>query len=883
MSLRKTVLENIQLYPEMIHRWYHSYSILSIVAFPRKNLLIAGTQDSKVLVFDLLTYNLISTITLGTATETNTRSSVLCMCKSEDENYLFTAGADSLVRIWAFDDISRESMVKLVRMVEIATVYTATDIGDIFSIRYLDSFETIVFGCQNASLLYLDNVLQRIKLAQSNNMTNFEKLPHRRYDKFFDSKGPAGGVHKKLPMNATQSEKFVPPVKNKIASILEIPSENIITYAHNGFIYSIYSFKSGSHNGLENSRSSNECIITGGGDGLSRVWLFSKNEGNKIKIHLESEELDNEESVLSQTVEFPFLYCGLSDGYVKIWDLNTKQLVSTLHTPDKTDIFSLSTYKDHVFAINKIGITHFYENQCHHWNPNQGKILSSEIFERKSNNYNKTVSLLTGGNDGSLALWDLSHLAPYISSDRSGSFEHQYVRERSNSWNFTEPAFLNNEKMLETLREFISFQTVSQNIDTAQQLSSRRCATFLQQLFIKFGASQTQLLPVANGSNPVVVAHFTGNSDPLERKKILWYGHYDVISPGDFNLWDTNPFNLTCEDGYMKGRGVSDNKGPLIAAIYSAASLFQENKLLNDIVFVIEGNEETGSEGLKEVCIDYKDSIGPKIDWIFLSNSSWVDQTHPCLNYGLRGVINAELTIWCDGPDRHSGVDGGIHREPITDLINVISKLQDDHGKIAIPNFFSHLSDISQEEKERFQKVLELSNIDENLTLDDLIANWAEPSLSLTTMKTSGPGNITVIPKSTSIGISLRLVPEQTVESVKHKLVSFIEQNFSELQSNNNIRIDIVNEASAWLGDPNNQAYQILREELIAAWDLEPLFVREGGSIPCVRTLETIFSAPAVQIPCGQSTDNAHLDNENLRIKNWSKMAQILCKVFNRL
>ncbi|EDO15431.1 hypothetical protein Kpol_1027p5 [Vanderwaltozyma polyspora DSM 70294] len=869
---------NVLLYPELIHRWNHSYSILSIVPFPSKNLLFAGTQDSKILVFDMPNYNLIKTIRLGSLNDVNTRSSVLCMTRSDDEKYLFSAGADSLVRIWSVGEMNGDSYIQIN---ENATIYTITDIGDIFSIRYLDSLDTLFIGCQNASMLFLDNLQERIKSEDFNSDTDFERLPHRRYDKFFDSNGPGGNLKSKEKIDSPLFSTSSP--ENLINNcILEIPSENIISYAHNGFIYSIYRLQ---HTFLENNDKSivaKEFIITGGGDGLSKLWKVTKDSIGQISVDLDPEFFDNDDSVLSQTFEFPFLYCGLSDGVLKIWDLNTRQLVSTLRTPDPYDIISLSIYHNHVFAINESGITHFYDNKFHNWDPNQGKILSSEVFERKCNVCNKPVSLLTGGNDGSLTLWNLSHLMNIGDSTENKYTEHQCIRERSNSITYYKPAVLDNDSMLDTVRELIAFQTVSQNPDTTQQMDSRRCANHLQQLFVEFGASKTQIFPASTG-NPVVFAQFNGDPDNNNKKRILWYGHYDVIPSGNTNLWNTDPFRLTCENGYMKGRGVSDNKGPLVAAIYAVASLFQQNSLVNDVVFLIEGNEEIGSLGLEDICVKYKDLIGPKVDWIFLSNSTWVDKDHPCLNYGLRGVINAEIQIFSDEPDSHSGLAGGIHMEPVSDLVSIISKLQNEDDYIKIPNFYESIVPLSSDDKERIQKVIEVTTMNRNLTLEDLIANWTMPSLSITSMKTSGPGNITVIPKLASIGVSIRLVPEQSVEKIKTDFINYIEQCFNELKTKNHLKINIVNEASGWLGDPNSTAYRLLKEEVAIAWDMEPLLVREGGSIPCVRTLEMIFDAPAVQIPCGQSTDNAHLDNENLRIRNLSQMASILNKVFNRL
>ncbi|CCE64624.1 hypothetical protein TPHA_0I01180 [Tetrapisispora phaffii CBS 4417] len=874
------------LLPEPIHRWNHFYSILSIVSFPKKNLLVAGTQDSKILVFDLTTYNLMTTKSLGiynNLNETNTRSSVLCMTKARDENYLFTAGSDSLVRIWSIGEAKDDQSPTIN---EEATVYSVSDIGDVFSIRYFDDLDTVLIGCQNASLLYLDDLLVRIKDSSSMAAKNFERLPHRRFDKFFDSVGPTGKSfvspgHPSITHDQHTFDRTVSPI-DSTGCILEIPSSHIISYAHNGFIYSIEELDlPHMANKVHGEYTYTAHMVTGGGDCLSKVWSMSKT-ANGVIVTLTSETMDNEESVISQAFEYPFLYCGLSDGLIKIWDISTKQLVSTLKAEGDTDIISIAVYNDHIYAFNESGISHFHENKRQTWSSNQGKVLCSEIFQRVNFPPNNFVSLLTGGNDGSLVLSnlcnDIDNKSKLVKQINIGQ-----GRARKDSFAFYKPAVLSNELMLDTLRELISFNTVSENADTSQQLSSRRCATFIKQLLADFGAINSQLLPIKNGSNPVVFAEFEGNAPRKDRKKILWYGHYDVVPAGDTSLWNTDPFVLTCENGYMKGRGVTDNKGPLIAAIYSTASLFQEQKLQNDVVFLIEGNEEIGSPGLKDACIEHLKLIGPKIDWIFLSNSSWVDETHPCLNYGLRGVINAEITLWHDGPNKHSGVDGGVFSEPTTELIRMLSKLQNNDGFINIPGFYDNISELSEEERERFEKVLMVSNLHKNLNLDELVANWTKPSLSITSIDISGSGNITVISKSVSVGLSIRLVPGQDVEQVKANLIHFLQNLYKESNSKNHINIKIVNVADVWLGDPKNHAYQILKHEVTKAWNIEPLFVREGGSIPCIRFLEQIFEAPAVQIPCGQSTDNAHLDNESLRIINWSKMSKILTNVLNKL
>lgn len=973
-------------HPDLIHKWSHKYSILSIVAFPQKQLIFAGTQDSKILVVDKKSYNIVKIILLGDDNSNNiadgsdtkdsdlycydkidnssttfinkdaidsiyskndnandndaqdqlnvknfvnTRSSVLCLEKTIDENFLFSAGADSLVRVWSINGSTKNN--GSISIEEIATVYTATDIGDIFSVTYLDSLQTLVFGCQNASLLYMDNLLDKVKIESnlnndkiiSDSQINLNKLPHRRYDKFFNSIGPAGSAtpknHSPEPITLTRELSNLTVFDTKINSsinhiILEIPAENIIRYAHNGFIYSMIKLEKSFCSLKDNDKKYNmESIITGGGDGISKVWQFSKSfETNKVSIELINNMMDNEDSILSQAVEYPFLYCGLTEGVINIWDLNTSQLVSQLFTPDSTDITSISVCNDYVFAINEGGITMFFHTQVIQWNPSLGKLLSSAMMHYSMDLHSNKLShcnLIAGDNEGTLTLWDLcdifQNLHPTIQYQETITEINKFTTSSltqnkslvSSSVNFNnntdpkidnEPFVIDTEDMLSTLKKLIAYPTISQNNDITNKMAMTRCAAFLFDLFNKFGAKNTKLLPVSNNGNPILLAQFQNQSSNDDKgnkvKNILWYGHYDVVSAGNPTKWQTDPFTLTCENGYLKGRGVTDNKGPLISAIYSVATLLKQNKLKNNITFLVEGSEEIGSPGFEDICNQYKKEIygnNTKIDFIFISNSSWVDREHPCLNYGLRGVINAEIKVTSEKSNGHTGVDGGIYQEPTFDLITILSKLKGSNGKILIPNFYEPLNDIEPVELQRLKNTIALTNF--KYTLDDLINNWTKPSLSMTSINLSGSNNITVIPREVSIGVSIRLVPEQDLIIVKKSFINYINELFKGLKSSNKLSVTILNEAEPWLGNPTNQAYQVLREEIVTAWDMEPLLVREGGSIPSIKTLEKCFNAPVVQIPCGQSTDNAHLDNESLRIKNWTKMTEILCKVFHRL
>ncbi|CDO95295.1 unnamed protein product [Kluyveromyces dobzhanskii CBS 2104] len=866
--------------PKQLHKWSHDFCILSTVTFPRKKLLFAGTQDSKILCIDLSTYNLIHTIHLGASDETNTRSSVLCLTKSKDEQYLFSGGADSLVRAWSVGCNVHDYSLNVK---EIVTIYSLVDIGDIFSLAYIDDLDLVVFGSQNTSLLFVPNVFK-----QNNVKKDYTMLPHLRFDKFFDSKGPQqqanrGPTDASEPLSSRCSSLSLHDEETSV-QILQVPSSNILPFAHNGFVYSIVKLES-HRNSLPvylDLKPGIQYIISGGGDGTSKLWSLHVDSADQqsAKICFVT-ELDNQEPVLTQFVEFPFLYVGLTDGLLKIWDLNTNQLVSTLQSDDTSDISSLAVCQDQIFASQKDGVTKFFQNDVYHWQGHQGSILSSEII-CKSCTRSPFTRLITGGNDGTLILWNITDM---MNSGRDGSdsFFHSHntvSKDRNNSWTGRN---LDNDHMLHNLTSLIHFETVSRKADTRQILEGRRCATYFQQLFYKLGAKYCDLIPVENGGNPIIYSAFSGNSKTTEkRKKIVWYGHYDVVA-AVIDDWNTDPFKLTCENGFLKGRGVSDNKGPLLAAMYAVAELVQKGDLDHDITFIIEGQEENGSAGFKEALVQNRYRFGEKIDWVILSNSYWLDDNIPCLNYGLRGMVNLHVSVTSDEQNRHSGFDGGVHREPTADLINIISKLQDDDGKVLIPYYNENLKPLSKAELAQLTEIVERAQLHESVTVDSLIAKWTRPSLSVTTMKVSGPGEPTVIPQSASVDISIRLIPGQEIHLIKESLNKYLHSCFSKLKTKNHLSIKVLNEAEAWLGDPSNEAYQVIKEEIVREWNTEPLMVREGGSIPSIRCLEKSLDAPVVQIPCGQSNDKAHLPNEQLRMKNWYKMREVLTRVFNRL
>lgn len=515
------------------------------------------------------------------------------------------------------------------------------------------------------------------------------------------------------------------------------------------------------------------------------------------------------------------------------------------------------------------------------WKAHQGKILTSSTVAYHNEDY-----FITGANDKDISIWTFKDMA--CSTAES-------TEEGTNV-------------LLSTLKDFVSYKTISCRPEYAEDC--RKGATFLGALCKRLGG-HVEMLGTKGVLNPVVYARFSGKKEAGDRrKKILFYGHYDVVAADTKEgTWATDPFALKGTNGYLYGRGVSDNKGPIIAAIYAVTDLMEAQKLENDIIFLIEGEEEYGSRGFEEVVRSSKSSIGD-VDYILLANSYWLDDEVPCLTYGLRGVLHATVCVDSPRPDIHSGVDGSyMMDEPLSDLTFILSKLKGPRNRIQLPGFYDGIPTITPDEEARYDDIVsilmrgDVEAKSEDKLKKSLMARWREPNLTIHRYKVSGPDG-SLISSHASANISLRLVPGQEVDNVARQLEGFLGQAFASLASQNRLRIQIDNRAEPWLGNLTNDIFQTLEQAIIEAWPgsfegqanvsqplgahearkpRKPLYIREGGSIPAIRFLEKVFGAPAAHLPCGQASDSAHLNNERMSMVNLLKAREIFGKVFERL
>ncbi|KAL6928198.1 hypothetical protein ACO0SA_002930 [Hanseniaspora valbyensis] len=892
----------------LLHSWtFKNENILSSILL--KDVMILGTSNNSTLIildinnaYQIISeFNILSSAEQQRQIEEDSFISVLCLEQFNNE-YLFVGTSDSLVRVYKLN-ANRE-----LELEHITTIYSTMDVGDILSLHYLVKNDTLVIGTQRCCLFYVNNILQSnitkniasplssqsdedsVEHPETPDVSDSESiishldhLPSNRFDKFFDSIGPTG--------NKTGSP-FVPntiPPKNKNFHIIQIPRDNIINYAHNGFIYCLNSYIDSNHDDIE-------YLVSSSGDGLTKKWVINDatNSLELIDVIDISSTLDddlNEENgcILSQYIKFPLLYQGLNNNKVQVISLLTNKLVEIIDLnavsscSDQViyDIAASTDDDSYIFISNSSNVYYFNIKDSDSFGSSQkpkpflNKKKISQNLQKKYTNgkilnmriNNNKLALVE--NDGNVYFFSLSEILakPKQILNESNEFftKKNIIKSMSVS---------SNEQMIEDLYKFISFKTTAENM---QELHS--CASFLKDLLTKM-KSQVEIISNLENGIPIIKATFKANNLKKKNclaKTILIYAHYDVV-PSNCN----DHFKLLIQDGYLKGRGVSDNKGPIISMIHAVNELYSSNQLTNNVVFLFEGCEEIGSIGFEETLKQAKDD-SDVIDHIIMANSYWIGDQLPCLNYGMRGVINMKVSI-SGSKALHSGTDGGLGFETTKDLIFCINDLiATKDGSLNIKDFYDEQKNvISKEELKLFDEIV--ATKEGGATLNTLINKWTKPSVSITCME--GSSGITVVPKEASVTLSIRTVATQkSLSEIKSLIIEHLQTYFQSLKSDNELKIEILNEAEPWLGDFKNEIYQIAMEELQNVWQTKNvLLIREGGSIPTIQILKRLYpNAELMILPNGQASDNAHLPNEKFRLENFFNLKTVLKNIIHRI
>src|SRR5512140_1294716 len=257
----------------------------------------------------------------------------------------------------------------------------------------------------------------------------------------------------------------------------------------------------------------------------------------------------------------------------------------------------------------------------------------------------------------------------------------------------------NQQTFIDQLCEYVRFPSVSAQPQHRQDLHA--CAQWVVKQCQDIGLD-ARLCPTEG--HPIIVARTPLVSAQGRRPRYVIYGHYDVQPPEPFELWKSPPFEPRIEGRSMFARGACDNKGQNLAHLKAIeAYLKTGTELPCDITFVIEGEEEVGSSSLTTFLQENRAELA--CDAVVISDTGMPTPKHPALTYALRGIVGMEIILHGPSRDLHSGIFGGTVDNPAMALCQVIGKLRDAKGRVAIPGFYEDVQTISKYERQQFERL----------------------------------------------------------------------------------------------------------------------------------------------------------------------------------
>lgn len=375
--------------------------------------------------------------------------------------------------------------------------------------------------------------------------------------------------------------------------------------------------------------------------------------------------------------------------------------------------------------------------------------------------------------------------------------------------------------------------------------------------------------------HPIVYADWL-HAGP-EAPTVLVYGHYDVQPPEPLELWESPPFQPTLRDEYIYARGSADDKGQLYIHVKAAeAYLRTSGRLPVNIKFIIEGEEEIGSDNLHKFIAANKDFLAANS--ALISDSAMLGRGQPALVYGLRGNCHFLLDIYGPSRDLHSGSYGGGINNPLNVLSHLIARLKDERGHVLIPGFYDQVRPLSVEERE----LLANFPLDEEAWLREAGAPelWGEPEYTLVERISARPtlditgmyggytgeGTKTVLPAHAHAKISMRLVPDQD----PHQIAEAFERHVrSILPPSVTVKMRVAGSSKAALLDRDTAPMRAAAAAYEATYNHPVVFMREGGSIPVVNQFESDLKLPTVLMGFGLPGDRIHSPNERFYLPNF--------------
>lgn len=434
------------------------------------------------------------------------------------------------------------------------------------------------------------------------------------------------------------------------------------------------------------------------------------------------------------------------------------------------------------------------------------------------------------------------------------------------------------------LMELLRIPSISTDPDRKGDV--RQAADWVRDLFDNCGMKSEI---VKTPGHPSVIAEAgPGNA---ACPTVLIYGHHDVQPVGEESLWDSPAFEPAVRKGRVFARGAADDKGQVLAHLLAAEAWM---KVAGDIPchakYLVEGEEEIGSPNLEEVVRKHRDRLA--CDYVALSDTPKFDALTPAITYGTKGLVYKEIRLTGPRQDLHSGSYGGTITNPGNALAAILSSMRDIHNRVTIPGFYNNVRELTEAERANLAKL----SFDETAfraftgspVLDGergystIERRWARPTLDVNGLFGGfvGEGASTIIPSKMKAKVSMRIVPDQDPAHISAAFDQAVKDVAPE-----GVKVEIVTHAScaAYLCPLDSPGMAAASEAAKAGFGVDPVFIREGGSLPILPLFKEVLGADSLMMGFCDPECNAHGPNEFLALDDFQRGIKAAAHLLDRM
>ncbi len=429
----------------------------------------------------------------------------------------------------------------------------------------------------------------------------------------------------------------------------------------------------------------------------------------------------------------------------------------------------------------------------------------------------------------------------------------------------------NKDRFLDELFGLIRIPSVSADEKFKEDIT--RAANYIIEKLKESGADHTEICETAG--HPIVFGEkITDPSKPT----VLVYGHYDVQPADPYELWETPPFEPVIRNEKIYARGSCDDKGQMYMHIKAMEVMNHLDDLPCNIKFIIEGEEEVGSNNLEIFINENKEKL--KSDVILISDTTLIDNDTPSLTVGLRGLSYVEVEVTGPNRDLHSGVYGGAVDNPVNVLCKMIDKLKDENNRITIPGFYDRVIELSDEDRKALnESPFDLDEYKKDLGIRSVLGEKGYTTLERVGIRPAldvngfwggytGSGAKTVLPSKAYAKISMRLVPNQNNIEITEMFTKYFK---SIAPDSVEVNVTPLHGGQPALTPTDSIAYLAASKAFEESWGKKPIPTRDGGSIPIVALFKEVLGVDTVLMGFGLDSDAIHSPNEHYGLFNFYK------------